>query len=319
MNWFILTISVIIFICGYHRYTVKAFNFYVFPRPFSRQAPDIRFMCQVDYLHFTVHGIRDADRLFINTSGQPVLRTECLRGRPFLPPKIRGLTWAAVKLMCSDCSPTLQWLQSNPPPHHQNEELQWSWCAVTAGEPPPPPEWGVAVKLMCSDCSWTPPPTRMRSCSEVDVQWLQSNPPPPPHWNEELQWSWCAVTAVQLCSDSSWTPPPPPPPPEWGVAMKLVCNDCSQTPPTQNEELQWSWCAVTAVQLCSDYSQPPPPPTGMKSCSEVDVQWLQSNFAVTAVEPPPPPHWNEELQWSWCAVTAVEPPPVPYRTATFEF
>ena len=35
---------------GFFRYTVKAFNFYVFPRPFSRQAPDIRFMCQVNSL-----------------------------------------------------------------------------------------------------------------------------------------------------------------------------------------------------------------------------------------------------------------------------
>ena len=145
----------------------------------------------------------------MSTSGQPVLRTECLRRRPF-PPKIRGWTWAAVKLMCSDCSTTLQWLQLNPPPKIRScSEVDVQWLQLNP--PPPPPEWGVAVKLMCSDCSWTPP-----------------------HWNEELQWSWCAVTAAQLCSN------------------------CSQTP-HQNEELQWSWCAVTAVQLCSDCSWTPPP------------------------------------------------------------
>ena len=40
---------------GLFRYTVKAFNFYVFPRPFSRQAPDIRFMCQVNSLFVSVN------------------------------------------------------------------------------------------------------------------------------------------------------------------------------------------------------------------------------------------------------------------------
>ena len=108
-------------------------------------------------------------------------------GGVHFPPKSGVELGAAVTLICSDCSPTLQWLQSTPPP-----------------------ESGVAVKLMCSDCSQTPPP-RIRSCSEVDVQWLQSNfavtAVKPPHQNQELQWSWCAVTAVQLCSDCSRTPP----------------------------------------------------------------------------------------------------------------
>ena len=52
----------------------------------------------------------------------------------------------------------------------------------------------------------------------------------------------------------------------------------STTPP---ESLQWSWSAVTAVQLCSDCSPTPP-----ESEVEVGLQWVQFNFAVTAVWPP---------------------------------
>ena len=109
-----------------------------------------------------------------------------------------------------------------------------------------------------------------------------------------LQWSWSAVTAVHLCSECSQTP------------LELVVE----------LGLQWSWCAVTAVQLCSECSQTPPPRIGSWTwaavklmcsdcsptlqwvqsdppqlnlgCSEVDLQWLQSNFAVSAVRPP----WN---------------------------
>ena len=118
----------------------------------------------------------------------------------------------------------------------------------------------------------------MRSCSEVDVQWLQPNfavtAVKPPHQNQELQWSWCAVTTVQLCSDCSLTPPPPP---EWGVAVKLMCSD-------------WQWLQFN----------PPPPPTRMRSCSEVDVQWLQSN--------PPPPEWGVAVKLM-CSDCSQTPPP----------
>ena len=177
-----------------------------------------------------------------------------------------------LNLGCSEVD--LQWLQFNPPP----------------------PESGVAVKLMCSDCSPTlqwlqlnPPPTGIRSCSEVDVQWLQSNPPPPTEIRScseiGLQWlqSNFAVTAVKS-------------PPKSGVEVGL----------------KWSWSAVSAVQLCSDCSQTPPPPWNQElklGWSEVDLQWVQFNFAVTAVKPPPPPLKSGVevgLKWSWSAVTAVQ-------------
>ena len=121
------------------------------------------------------------------------------------PPRMGSWTWAAVKLICSNCSPTLQWVQLDPPPGMGS----WTWVAVklicsdcsptlqwVQSDPPPSPRMGswtwAAVKLICSDCSPT-------------LQWVQLDPPL--EWVVELglQWSWSAVTAVQLCSECSWT------------------------------------------------------------------------------------------------------------------
>ena len=30
-----------------HRYVIKTFNFYIFPKPFNRTSPDTKFICQV--------------------------------------------------------------------------------------------------------------------------------------------------------------------------------------------------------------------------------------------------------------------------------
>ena len=233
-------------------------------------------------------GIRSCSEVDVQTAVQ--LCSDCSQ----TPPPESGV---AVKLMCSDCSPTLQWLQSNPwwdavsgisrtrkilgSLAHQYKSYKNLY--ITSGQPvlcteclrghpfpPPPPKSGVELGLqwswsamtavqLCSDCSQTPPPTRIRSCSEVDVQWMQLNPPPGIRSCSEVDVQWLqsnfAVTAVK------------PPPPESGVAVKLMCSDCSPTlqwlqvtPPHQNQELQWSWCAVTAVQLCSDCSRTPPVP-----------------------------------------------------------
>ena len=152
-----------------------------------------------------------------------------------------------------------------------------------------------------------PPQELKLGWSEVDLQWVQFN---------------FAVTAVQ------------PPPQSWSWAeVKLICSECSSTlqwlqsnPPRSEVELKWSWSAVSAVQLCSDYSLTPPPPQELKlGWSEVDLQWVQFNFAVTAVKPPPPRSWSwaeVKLICSECSSTLQwlqSNPPVPYRTATFEF
>ena len=76
----------------------------------------------------------------------------------------------AVKLICSECSPTVQQLQSNPPPESEVEVgLQWVQFnfAVTAVWSPlwlPCPPNNQKLKLGCSECSST-------------LQWLQSDPP----------------------------------------------------------------------------------------------------------------------------------------------
>lgn len=31
----------------FHRYIMKSFNFYIFPKPFNRSSPDVKFVCQV--------------------------------------------------------------------------------------------------------------------------------------------------------------------------------------------------------------------------------------------------------------------------------
>ena len=213
----------------------------------------------------------------------------CSDCSPTPPPWISSWSWAAVSavqcfsdcsptppppqnqkwnLGCSECSSTLQWLQSNPPP--QNQKFNFT---VTAVQPPPqPPQSGVEVGAavsavqLCSDCSLTPPKSKV----ELWLQWVQFNfavtavqiPPPPPRIRS---WSWAAVSAVQLFSDCSLTPPPQ------NQKWNLGCSECSST-------LQW---------LQSD----PPPKSGV----EVGLQWVQFNFSVTAVQTPPPPH-NQELK-----------------------
>ena len=125
--------------------------------------------------------------------------------------------------------------------------------------------WKLCI-LLCSDCSLTPSQNQKwkLGCSECSstLQWLQSNAP------RIRSGSWAAVSAVQLSSDCS--------------AVQL-CSDCS--PPRIRSG---SWAAVSAVQLCSDcsLSDPPPPESEVK----VGLQWVQFNFAVTAVQPPPRTH-----------------------------
>ncbi|XP_067672031.1 poly(A)-specific ribonuclease PARN-like [Haliotis asinina] len=45
-------------------YTARPFNMYVFPRPFSRQAPDRRFLCQASSIDFLVSQNFDFNKLF---------------------------------------------------------------------------------------------------------------------------------------------------------------------------------------------------------------------------------------------------------------
>ncbi|KAK2169445.1 hypothetical protein LSH36_10g14010 [Paralvinella palmiformis] len=46
------------------RYSVKVYNFYIFPRPFSRRAPDIRFTCQSSSLDFLASQDFDFNKVF---------------------------------------------------------------------------------------------------------------------------------------------------------------------------------------------------------------------------------------------------------------
>ncbi|TRY79724.1 hypothetical protein TCAL_13099 [Tigriopus californicus] len=45
-------------------YTNRAFNFYVWPRPYTRNAPDLRFMCQTSSIDFLVKQDFDFNKLF---------------------------------------------------------------------------------------------------------------------------------------------------------------------------------------------------------------------------------------------------------------
>ena len=46
------------------QFTNRAFNFYVWPRPFSRSAPDPRFGCQTSSIDFLVSQNFDFNKLF---------------------------------------------------------------------------------------------------------------------------------------------------------------------------------------------------------------------------------------------------------------
>ena len=92
------------------------------------------------------------------------------------------------KLGCSECSSTLQWLQSNAPRIRSGSCGCSEYYAVQHCSDCSPTPLGIESEVEvglqwvqfnqpCSDCSLNPP-----SLSEVDLQWVQSN---------------CAATAVQ--------------------------------------------------------------------------------------------------------------------------
>ena len=57
-------------ICTFHYdakkkvFTNRAFNFYVWPRPYMRIAPDVRFMCQTSSIDFLIQQNFDFNKLF---------------------------------------------------------------------------------------------------------------------------------------------------------------------------------------------------------------------------------------------------------------
>ncbi|XP_016117570.1 poly(A)-specific ribonuclease PARN-like [Sinocyclocheilus grahami] len=57
-----------------HRYITKAFNFYIFPKPFSRTSPDIKFICQSSSIDFLASQGFDFNKVF--RSGIPYLTQE---------------------------------------------------------------------------------------------------------------------------------------------------------------------------------------------------------------------------------------------------
>jgi len=46
------------------RYSQRSYNFYVFPKPMNRQAPDSRFMCQASSMAFLANQDFDFNKLF---------------------------------------------------------------------------------------------------------------------------------------------------------------------------------------------------------------------------------------------------------------
>ncbi|XP_076839533.1 poly(A)-specific ribonuclease PARN-like [Brachyhypopomus gauderio] len=56
------------------RYLMKAFNFYIFPKPFSRNSPDIKFICQSSSIDFLASQGFDFNKVF--RSGIPYLNQE---------------------------------------------------------------------------------------------------------------------------------------------------------------------------------------------------------------------------------------------------
>uniref|UniRef100_A0A4X2KRR1 Poly(A)-specific ribonuclease PARN n=1 Tax=Vombatus ursinus TaxID=29139 RepID=A0A4X2KRR1_VOMUR len=58
----------------FHRYIMKSFNFYVFPKPFSRTSPDVKFVCQSSSIDFLANQGFDFNKVFRN--GIPYLNQE---------------------------------------------------------------------------------------------------------------------------------------------------------------------------------------------------------------------------------------------------
>ena len=48
----------------FHRYNQQSYNFYVFPRPLHRGAPDCRFVCQASSIAFLANQGFDFNKLF---------------------------------------------------------------------------------------------------------------------------------------------------------------------------------------------------------------------------------------------------------------
>ncbi|XP_053972981.1 poly(A)-specific ribonuclease PARN-like [Hylaeus volcanicus] len=66
-------LSVFTFDTQTQKYTQRSYNFYIFPRPLNRAAPDSRFMCQASCISFLVSQGFDFNKLF--TLGIPYLTT----------------------------------------------------------------------------------------------------------------------------------------------------------------------------------------------------------------------------------------------------
>ncbi|MBN3318078.1 PARN ribonuclease, partial [Atractosteus spatula] len=56
------------------KYVMKAFNFYIFPKPFNRNSPDIKFVCQSSSIDFLANQGFDFNKVFCN--GIPYLNQE---------------------------------------------------------------------------------------------------------------------------------------------------------------------------------------------------------------------------------------------------
>ncbi|XP_008139791.2 poly(A)-specific ribonuclease PARN isoform X1 [Eptesicus fuscus] len=60
--------------CVHSKYIIKSFNFYVFPKPFNRSSPDVKFVCQSSSIDFLASQGFDFNKVFRN--GIPYLNQE---------------------------------------------------------------------------------------------------------------------------------------------------------------------------------------------------------------------------------------------------
>ncbi|XP_036164862.1 poly(A)-specific ribonuclease PARN isoform X4 [Myotis myotis] len=60
--------------CIHSKYIIKSFNFYVFPKPFNRSSPDVKFVCQSSSIDFLASQGFDFNKVFRN--GIPYLNQE---------------------------------------------------------------------------------------------------------------------------------------------------------------------------------------------------------------------------------------------------